>query len=151
MAVSSLLTELTRMQLSAVEDDIEAAMEALGNMRVQLDALKSACTGGETSETLTEETPLAFEGEGARVMGPFTIPAGVYRISGEFLGDESFLFGAASLERLSGDCGVSYSETTRLFSSQGGREETVFRSQDCETLLEITGNTNWSIVFEKVD
>jgi len=147
-AILALMSELSLMQIGAVGDDIDAVLQSVTSMRTQLDALEDACTQNTTDII---NTTLDFVGDGARVIGPFTIPEGVYRIAADFTSSATIAIGGANIQRLSGECGTAYSETVPLFFSQGGREETVFRSSGCEALLEMTGTMSWHIVFEKVD
>jgi hypothetical protein len=148
-AIMSLMSEISLMQVSALENNIDAVMLSISSMRAQLDALETTCNGDEPATTNTE-TALEFVGQGARVIGPITIPEGVYRIAADFTADSSLAIGSANIQKLSGECGLEFSDVTPLFISQGGREETVFRSSGCEALLEMAGTMSWRIVFEKV-
>lgn len=136
-SLGDLLQQISAQQAAISAGDLDGARAALFTLLARANAQAQACSA------------LAFEGSGAQVIGPVTIPAGVYRVRGEFVG-----VSGVRVERLSGECGVTYGATTPLVSSptsDGGTDETVFRSQGCEALLEVDSTRGtWRFAFARI-
>lgn len=113
------------------------ALTVLADLETQLGKLQAACAG------------LQYQGDASQVIGPIAIPAGVYRVHGEF-SDPAIV----AVERIDGDCGMAFSETSALFtgSMDGGSEQDVFRSEGCNALLSVQlfPAGEWSVAFERV-
>ncbi len=132
-AVLDLQNAVLTLQIAAASDDASAVLSALATMRVIMADLESLCSAAP---------PLTFSGDGQQVIGPFTIPAGVYRVTSTCTG-----YCYPMLERLDGDCGSMANGTFLPQISHGGGTGTeVFRSGGCTVLLEGEGE-GWEIAF----
>lgn len=110
-----------------------------------LDALRTA-----VSEHTIACTGLVFNDElygMQRVIGPFTIPAGIYRLTATTDG-----FFSSSFDLISGECDTIF--TAFILSEGKGSEgvQEVFESEGCEVLLSVRSSQEmpWKIEFEKL-
>lgn len=108
------------------------------------------------SATLTPEptatvAPLVFSGQGGTVLGPVTIPAGIYRATFTTGG-----YGIVAFTVNEGACGAGRFMTPGLFNESAGDAtngaEAVLTSESCRTLIEISNvQQPWALVFELVE
>jgi hypothetical protein len=92
--------------------------------------------------------PLRFEGDNQRVVGPITIPAGIYRVTAT---TDGFLI--AEVETLSGRCHADdfFGLINVVAGGASDGVEARFNSEGCSALLTTHNVTApWSIVFEKI-
>jgi hypothetical protein len=92
--------------------------------------------------------PLFFEGTNQQLIGPITIPAGVYRA---ILTTEGFF--AAKLEVLDGECEADGVFGLYLINAGQANDgaEVLVRSEGCETLIGTNNVTaEWTLEFEKI-
>ena len=122
-----------------LDDDPEAALEALAEMRSALATAEAACMG------------LAFQGEAEdAVIGPVTIPAGMYRAVATTPG-----YLAVRITVIEGECRGSSAGS--LFNLGRGDAadgaEALFTSEEggCTALLELSNLTDaWQLAFERL-
>jgi len=140
-AVISMMADLSSLQIAGLNEDIPATLSAITTLRATLDQLERACAPHSESPSPAEQ-PLVFVGDGQRVMGPFSIPSGVYRVIATCAG-----YCYPTLERLTGTCGsVANATSLPWVSRTGGTGEDVFRSSGCSAMLEVAGE-DWRIEF----
>lgn len=121
-------------RLAAAPGDREALMEELQVIASDIAANDAACSG------------LAFEGEHKTVLGPLSIPEGIYT----FEASGSSLM-TASLTLLDGECGGGNMMLPAFFiGNASAGAEGVFTSAGCETLIEVTSSDPWTLAFTKV-
>lgn len=148
-AVNAVMIELSLIKEYARIDQMPTAIEMLVTVQQELTALKSACRG-ESSEADPVSQDLSFGGSGSQVVGPVTIPAGLYRVSGNFYGGQN-VSGTLRVERISGTCGDDFGgDVTVIFLVDTGRVQDTFRSSECVALINVQGNAHWDIVFELI-
>lgn len=87
---------------------------------------------------------------GTKVIGPIDIPAGLYKATAEGAG-----YFILDLTVIDGECGHKSGSyvSTSLFAEYDAVAgiETLLTSTDCQVLLEIESNADWSLTFERVN
>lgn len=148
--IIAMLADISTLQTAALDDDIPAALAVLAVLDERVHSLQSVCAEQPRAQTSTN-AGLTFSGTGSRVTEPFEIPAGTYRVMGEFVRENAGSFVSVTLIRLSGRCGLAVASSTYLFASSGEPEEALVQSNSCEALLQINGNMRqWSLTFELI-
>lgn len=132
----------TEDETQAFTDSLLALIQspAEGGLFEQLDALQNAvmthrwkCTG-----MVLSGEPEA--GKAVVVLGPISIPDGIYRVT--LTTDEFFILGATEL---SGDCRLHFAESDG--DASAGTEQIYEYDDDCTMLLEIEAEAPWEIRF----
>jgi hypothetical protein len=114
-----------------------------GGLFAQLDALQDAI---ETHRWKCSGMVLSgdkLEGRSTVVMGPFSVPDGIYRVT--LTTDDFFILSATEL---SGDCRLSFAESAG--DASAGTEEIFEYDDDCTMLVEIEARAPWEIRFVQV-
>lgn len=94
---------------------------------------------------------LAFTGDKQLVIGPVTIPEGLYRAKATTTG-----YMAVQVDAISGECGVGVRmSATHLFILSKGEgdkgAEAVFNSKGCDALITVDNvQTDWQLAFERI-
>ena len=121
--------------------DLKSAIEALDTIKTDAITLDSFC--GE----------LSWSGKAASVIGPVTIPEGVYRAIATTTG-----FITVKITATDGECGEGdpdYLRPTLFNLSEGAADsgaQAVLTSKECTALIQISNvQTDWALVFEKVE
>jgi len=117
---------------AALETDMY--LKFLRELRVLLDSQWLLCNG------------MTFSGNGAKLLGPIDLPAGLYRVTLTTTG-----YFSAKLEVITGDC-----ESTGLIGLYGIFEgqanegsETLIKSSGCTTLIDTSNVTDtWTLTIE---
>ncbi len=136
-SVNSLITPRLQRYSSGV-DAIYSPLQTIAGVDVIAEAAARGSVVPTAAPTLT---PLQFQGDtGGIVVGPTTIPAGVYKLTLTVAG------ATVNISSVSGNCsGYIY------VPSDGTTTEEVFRSDGCSILIEIDRATKtWSLVFTAV-
>lgn len=135
---------------TALDDYAAQLRDAAGNPDTALRELRdysatqaAACSGFQFSSETEGQQP---------VIGPITIPEGLYRITATTTG-----YLAAELTLLEGECGTddTFYAPTDLFNLFKGQADTgaqlLIQSKGCETLIEISNSSDpWTFNIEKL-
>lgn len=111
-------------------------MTALAQIRDDIDATQAACNG------------LSFSGKSAKLVGPFDLPDGTYKVTATTKG-----YLAVMPRTISGDCDPNY-DNVHMFNISAGEatagEDIVYQaSQNCRLVLEPSNvSAPWKITFE---
>lgn len=94
-------------------------------------------------------SPLTFSGNGDKVIGPVTIPRGIYRA--RVTTAQSIII---EINPISGECGQGTGDylSTLLFSTnEANGAEAVLTSRGCQTLIAVSlASAPWTLEFEKI-
>lgn len=121
-------------RLAAASGDREALMEELRVITSDIAANDAACSG------------LAFQGEDDTVLGPLSIPEGIYTYEAT---ESSFM--SVELTILDGDCGEGNRMSDSIFIGDAtAGSQGVFTSAGCELLIAVTSIDPWELAFEKL-
>lgn len=119
--------------------DIQATLIAYRSLSAAINTLDAFCHG------------LQFAGDNSQVIGPVTIPTGVYTVTSTMTPGEGFSFISMSVEMLTGECGSEYLDSMSLPAPQENiPSEAVFRAVDCSALIEVSGTGSWTLSFTRV-
>lgn len=126
-------------RLSGLQGDFSTLLDSLPN------------TGAATPEAVStsENSPLSFSGNKDQVLGPITIPNGIYRA--RVTTAQSII---VEINPISGECGQGTGNylSTLLFSlNEANGAEAVLTSRGCRTLIAVSlVSAPWTLEFEKV-
>jgi hypothetical protein len=133
--------EETQVFVDSVMELIQTPAE--GGLFEQLDMLQDAI---ETHRWKCSGMVMSGEPEAGKavvVLGPISIPDGIYRVS--LTTDEFFILGATEL---SGDCRLHFAASDG--DASAGMEQIYEYDDDCTMLLEIEAEAPWEIRFVQV-
>jgi hypothetical protein len=130
--IDAAITDLRALlDTAAADSSIEPLIEAKGRIAV----LEAACSG------------LSFEGTTAKVIGPFELEAGLYRVTADTEG-----FFIADLNVIDGSCEAGVMGMFLLMNGDAsGGAETLVESEGCTTLVTLDNITDpWTLTFERI-
>jgi hypothetical protein len=116
--------------------DVKKDMDALVKLQIDIATANIACNG------------MTFEGKGAKIIGPFDIPKGDYRVTLKTNG-----FFSANLKVRDGTCeGGTFGLLFNIFS--GGANsgtEALITSEGCKAIIETSNVTeSWKLTIEPI-
>lgn len=125
---------------AAAAGNLQDAIDGLSAARMDIAALEAVCAG------------LSWSGKADKVIGPVTIPEGVYRATATTKG-----YMIVHVTPIDGECGAGSGSflSQGLFSASKGEAtngaEAIMTSRECSALLEISNvQSDWSLTLEKL-
>lgn len=141
--------------LTALQTSIDTFVEAAGKLKAETDTVKVSNglqeLANEANSLRATCDGLSFSGTKQLVIGPVTIPQGIYRAKATT--DEAII---VELTILDGECeDRSSGETKGIFALTSGTAkdtaETIFNSKGCSALIEVSlVRADWQLAFERI-
>ena len=138
-------------EAAALADVLAELVEAVREAEDVAGALRAVAVAAGTAAAVCDDLAFSSEEDGLLpVIGPVTIPEGIYRVTVTTEG--YFILRSDALE---GECGDGQYFTPGIFNLSRGSAvdgaQMVFHSAGCETLLSVSNVTDpWVIGFEKL-
>lgn len=126
------MAELTELLADIETNEPEAIFL---QMRQTLDTYQLNCTGFFSGETHSNG-----------IIGPLTFDGTLYQITFT-LGEGQFVVGSTTYTEISGDCGFNFGA---LLTDAGSETDVLEIGEDCEMLIEVDANSDWTLSFTKL-